>query len=42
MKTVIVGMGPMGIRHIKSVSRVNGLELVAVTDLSDEQLSHAI
>lgn len=32
MKAVVVGMGPMGKRHIKAIELVNGLELGAVCD----------
>jgi len=38
MKVAIIGMGPMGVRHIAAVGKVPGLELSAVCDSRPEAL----
>jgi predicted dehydrogenase len=38
MKVAIIGMGPMGVRHIAAVGKVLGLELSAVCDSRPEAL----
>jgi predicted dehydrogenase len=41
MKTAIIGMGPMGVRHVAAVAKVPELELVAVCDSRAEALENA-
>lgn len=38
MKAAIIGMGPMGVRHIAALGRVTGVELVAVCDSRSQAL----
>lgn len=42
MKTAIIGLGPMGLRHAASVTRVSGLELVAVCDTRKEAIENPV
>jgi predicted dehydrogenase len=41
MKAAIIGMGPMGVRHIAAVGKVPDLELVAVCDSRAEAIEKA-
>lgn len=38
MKTALIGLGPMGLRHISGISRIESLDFVAVSDATRKPL----